>query len=499
MKKKLVSIILFVTMAWTMVACGNESGDSESEVSSSQNAEESSEYVYEDVNGYLEDDSVYVVGVEELPYSHEKIYTQLFDLRNLVEIELDISDTELAKIQQDYEDYREKGSKSPIYRDGAINIRISNTTGTYTYHIPNVGVRMKGNTSRTDFYNSKEGQYNLIHYRIKFRDADFATLECLEVKWNRNDDQTYIREHYAYEMYRDMGILAPRTNLASMDVAGVHQGVFTIYEPVDKNFIKRYVPKEDQGGDLYKCAWTRIGASLTLDCSVGIEDEEYAKFYNYDLKTNKKTSDHSQMKNLLRVLNKSNLTEKELEEVVDIDSFLRFAAISYFVGNPDDIRYNYNNHYIYFLKSSGKAIFIPYDCDRVLGVTHSWNPTGDGMTGVSPYSTQADGANEPQKNPLFNFTVGSNGHYVEEYTTELKLVAASSWMKPETFEGYYAIASRNYSAYTTPDKIFRNAEHHAFTFDLNASSGLNTSRGNASFSEYVKAKLAAFHRHLEVR
>ena len=495
MKKKLVSIVLFLVMAGVLVACGNESSGGQSENSSTQNTEEASEYV--DVNGYLKDDSVYVVGVEKLPYSHEEIYTQLFDLCNRVEVEIDISDEELAKIQKDYETYRDKGSKSPIYRDGALNIRISNTTGTYTYHIPNVGIRMKGNTSRTDFYSSKEGQYNLIHYRIKFRDADFATLESLELKWNRNDDQTYIREYYAYEMYRDLGILAPRTNLASMDVAGVHQGVFTIYEPVDKNFIKRYVAKEDQGGDLYKCAWTRNGASLTLNCSVGIEDEENSKFYNYDLKTNKKTSDHSRMKNLLRVLNKSDLTEKELEEVVDIDSFLRFAAISYFVGNPDDIRYNYNNHYIYFLKSSGKAVFIPYDCDRVLGVTYGWNPTGDGMTTVSPYSDKADSSNEPQKNPLFNFTVGQNGKYLGEYTTELKQVAASNWLKPETFEGYYAIASRNYSAYTKPEKTFYNAEHHAFTFNINASAGLNTNYGNSTFAEYVKAKLESFHGYLE--
>ena len=486
-----------MTMAWTMVACGSDSGDSESELSSAQNTEESSEYVYVDKNGYLDDDSVYVVGVEKLPYSHEEIYTQLFDLRNLVEIEIDISDAELAKIQKDYEYYKEKHSKSPIYRDGAMNIRISNTTGTYTYHIPNVGIRMKGNTSRTDFYNAEEGQYNLIHYRVKFQNEDFATLENLELKWNRNDDQTYIREYYAYEMYRDLGILAPRTNLASMDVAGVHQGVFTIYEPVDKNFIERYVPKEDQGGDLYKCAWTMIGASLTLDCSVGVEDEENAKFYNYDLKTNKKTSDHSQMRNLLTVLNKRTLTKEELEAVVDMDSFLRFAAISYFVGNPDDIRYNYNNHYIYFLKSSGKAIFIPYDCDRVLGVTRGWNPTGDGMAGVNPYSDMAEGAHQQQKNPLFNFTIGEDGNYVGEYTTEMKQVAASNWLKPETFEGYYAIASRNYSAYTTPDKMFHNAKHHMFAFDLNASAGLNTDRGNASFAEYVNAKLTSFRSYLQ--
>ena len=468
MRKTIVRYLCcLISVSMLLVACNATGSGTEESVSSEmsdfqqsegnsqddkEEEEENSQIEYEDTKGYLENDSVFVVGVEKLPYSHKEIYNQLFDIKNRIELDVDITDEELMQIQKDYEKYRDMGSKSPIYREASLNITITTSKDAYTYHIAHIGIRMKGNTSRTSFYSEEEGQYNLIHFRIKFQDGDFATLENLELKWNRNDDSTYIREYYAYEMYRDLGILAPHTNLASTDVGGVHQGVFNIYEPVDKNFIEKYVPKEDQGGDLYKCAWTMSGANLTKKCSIGIEDEDKCEFYNYDLKTNKKTSSHEQMKNLIRVLNSNNVTKEDIAEVVDMDSFLRFAAISYFVGNPDDIRYNYNNHYIYFLKSSGKAVFIPYDCDRVLGVTKGWNPLGNGMADVDPFTNKAEGAYEDQKNPLFRYTVDRGGYYMEEYALQLKMVAASEWLTLDKFADYYDLASKNYFGYTTPDK-----------------------------------------------
>jgi len=438
------------------------------------------------------------VGTDKLPYSQEEIFAQLFDINNVIKIDIEITDEELMNIQRDYEFYRDKGSKSPIYREASMYITIDSAKDCYTYYIENIGIRMKGNTSRIDFYSEEDGQYNLIHYRVKFMDDEFATLDNLELKWNRNDDSTYIREYYAYEMYRDAGVLAPHVNLTTLEVGNLHQGVFSIYEPVDKNFIKKYVAKEDQGGDLYKCAWTMNGADLTRGTSVGVEDEENARFYNYDLKTNKSESEHEQMKNLLAILNKSNVTKEELAQVVDMDNFLTFSAVSYFVGNPDDMRNNYNNYYIYFMKGSGKAVFIPYDQDRVLGVTKGWNPSGDGMTGVSPFSTKAKGANEMQKNPLIVKTIDrERGMYLKEFEAVLKDVAQSDWLTMDKFETLYYVASGNYSAYTRPGKVFWNAEHFNFQFELHKSDGLGTEGGNASFDEYLKAKRKAFESYVK--
>lgn len=437
------------------------------------------------------------IDTDELPYTEEEIFSQLFDINNKISVDIDISHEELLNLQKDYDKYSQMGSKSPIYRTADLDITIETDRDSYTYHIDDIGIRMKGNTSRKPFYSEEDGYYNLIHFRIDFQGRTFATLEKLEIKWNKNDDSTYIREYYAYEMYRANGVLAPHTNIVSTDVAGIHQGIFTIYEPVDEIFIEKYVDEKDQGGDLYKCGWTGNGASLTSDCSIGIEDEETASFYNYDLKTNKKSSNHEQLVRLIRELNSGSITKDRLAELVDMDNFLVFEAISYFIGNPDDLRNNYNNHYIYFLKSSGKAVFIPYDLDRCLGVTKDWNPTGDGMSKVSPFSQYASGANEPQKNPLYIYTVDEGGYYVTEFAQVLEDIAESKWLTVSNFEKIYNIARDNYGNLSKPEKQFYNAMEHDFYFSLEKTEGLSAWDGNASFAEYIEAKLDSYNRYIE--
>lgn len=435
---------------------------------------------------------VYYVGDDRLPYSEETIYTQLFDIRNKISVEIDVSDAVLQRLQKDYEEYTSKGSKSPIYREADLRITIDTKKEKSTYVIENVGIRMKGNTSRTDFYEKDQGQYNLIHFKVDFGERTFGTLEKLELRWNKNDDSTYIREYYAYEMYRDFGVLAPHINLTTMKVAGEYQGVFTICEPVDKIFIEKYVAKADRGGDLYKCGWTRIGANLTGYCTIGIEDEEKGKFYNYDLKTNKSDSTHDRMKNLIAVLNKKGVTKEEIAEVVDMDKFLAFEAVSYFAGNPDDIRNNYNNYYIYFLKSSGKAIFIPYDVDRVFGLTKDWNPCRNAMTDIDPFSTKAESMNKAQENPLYLNTVCQDGYFMEEFKQHLLTVEGSKWLTTEHFNAIYEIAFANYSGETMPEKLYGNAKKHKFSMNNSVSAPLHTTDGNVAFSVYVREKLHAF-------
>ena len=116
-------------------------------------------------------DGIIDVGQEALPYSEDQLYLQLFDPKNKIEVDLDMPDSELQKLQDDYDRYREMGSKSPIYRKANVSITITNARDTVTYRIPEVGVRMKGNTSRTDFYNAEEGIYNFIHLRLDFQET----------------------------------------------------------------------------------------------------------------------------------------------------------------------------------------------------------------------------------------------------------------------------------------------------------------------------------------
>ena len=458
---------------------------------------------------------------EKYSYTEEeyRLYTELFDLNNFVSVQLEISQEEIDKLQADYEYYEEMESKSPIYR---LVDKVIISIGDKVYEIEEVGIKLKGNTSRVPVYDEDTGELNLSHYKLSFnetfdneeyygtdvkfwateeerqarKDRRFATLKDLEIKWNKNYDDTYIRELYANEIFREAGVLAQRVNVSSFGINGENYGVVNIYEPVDEIFIAKNLPKEDWGGDLYKCGWTFMPANYEKDkVTYGIEDEDMALFYNYDLKSNKKESTFESIIGLLDTLDKSDLTREEFESKVDKDYLMNFHAASYFVGNPDDMRNNYNNHYVYFLASTGKAIFIPYDTDRCLGVTYGWNPDESGTTELSPFTDKTAAGRRGQSNPLITKTILEDGFYVEDYKNALAKVASSELWKIEKFEEYYEKAKANYETLVTPTVEFANQDQE-FKFSLEGEFTTAT-ECNMSFEEYVKIKMETYNEEIK--
>lgn len=507
---------------------------------------------------------MYVVGEDTLPYSEEELYGQLFDIHNKVTVKLDMPNGEMAKLQSDYE----KNHNSPIYRMGNVTFTIALENGTTnSYLIKEVGIRMKGNMTRTDFFNPSSNQvYDLIHFKLSFKqtfddeadgyskgeyyinedgtskwketeegkaarkarkDRRFAGVEKLDLKWNGNYDNTYIREYYAYKIFNSEGVWAPQMNLASMDFGDVssdnvyHMGVYSIHECIDEIFVERRLKDktEDCGGDLYKSAWTMNGADFTQNTSIGISDDFTGTKYNYDLKTNKKTSDYSMLNNVINTLTSGNLTKEKFESVIDVDNFIKFSAVAYFMGNPDDIRNNYNNYYVYIYpqtsSKAGKAVLIPYDYDRCLGVTCGWNPDGTGMTDVSPFSSMAEGLRRSQVNPLYVYGLGKGGYYVEEYKEALAKVVSNELFTEEAFEKEFNTAMKLYAddaAISDNLKLvdfnstagggkWSSEERKAkfrFTLEDDAQSeDYSSSRSNITYGNYVASIKANYKNYLE--
>ena len=503
-RKGIVAGIICLALAFALSGC------------SSSNSKNHKNHKSEEVTTGSED--VKAVSTQELTQD-EQIYQNLFDIENSVTVKIDISKEELDKIQDDYEEYESIRSKSPIYRKAD---KVTITVGDQVYEIEEVGIRLKGNMSRKPVYDEETGEPNICHYKLSFnetfddeeyygddakvwaseeerqerKDRTFATLKKMELKWNGMYDDTHIREYYATQIFRKEGVLVQHMNLSSLDINGDNYGVIKIYEPVDKIFIERNLPEEDWGGDLYKCGWTMRPCNyVKSSVNYGIEDKDEGTTYNFDLKTNKKSSNHESLEKLLDVLAKTDITSEDYASVIDTDSLAKFLAVSYFTGDPDDLRNNYNNHYVYFLKSSGKAIFIPYDNDRCFGLTKSWNPDGTGMTEVSPYSDDAIGSGRRQMNPLIKYGILENGFIRDKYTEELKKVAAFDEWKEENFEEIYEIAKNNYEEVVEPSIKLAN-QKQPFVFSLE---GKDTGSDdvNMAFSDYVTKIMETFNSEVE--
>lgn len=460
---------------------------------------------------------------ESFDFSEEELslYDELFSLDSEVKINVDIDNEELAKIQKDYEKYEARHSKSPI--DRMCNVTI--TVNGKDYFIEEVGIKMKGNTSRTDFYDSSKGDfgmYNLIHFKLSFdetfddkdyygddakewndknekkerKNRTFATLSGLEVKWNREVDSTYLRETYAFKMYRDLGCLAPNNTIGNIAFNDSSLGIFKIYEPVDKTFIKRNLDEEDWGGDLYKCTWASGPANYRdINGNAGVDDEDLGKRYTYSLKTNKKTSNNEALSNFASVINANDVDLEKIKSVLDEENFVKFMAISYFLGMPDDMRNNYNNHYVYFKKSTNEAIFIAYDCDLCLGIDQ-WNPNGEYMTKIDPFSKKADGAKQRQRNNLIKKSLCEDGILYDEYVKALEEVANSKWLTYENFDEMYKKIEAHYSDKVVPDRNYNNLNSAQKTMSIDGTyneNGTTNHDHNLKIDNYFKRILDTYH------
>ena len=365
-----------------------------------------------------------------------------------------------------------QGSYDTTYRDFYFPVDVEITYKGQTYTFEEAGIRMKGNTSRTTFFHN--GHFtNPVHYKISFKatfdddpyknddtlkpfyhdwssDAagrkarkkrNFLGLEKLDLKYvPRNGDGCSLREVYVYDAFRQGGLMAPYATLSPVTLHSdghVYQSTYEIVEPIDKEFLKRRFSKAEAAGDLYKCVYNGMGkADFTRSDNVdeswnhialggiGVEDNYNHYAPRYQLKTNDddmQNSDFSKMCALMKTLWECTWgggSQQTIDNAIDMEEFLRFSAMSFLFGNPDDQRYNYNNFYTYFRPSDGKAMFIPYDWDWCLGLDFA-----GGMESRGPLDSWTLGGEQSRlyDATLFNASYDTNKNrsqylgYVGEY------------------------------------------------------------------------------------
>lgn len=332
------------------------------------------------------------------------------------------------------------------------------TMNSKSYYYEEVGLRMKGNTSRVNFapegeiieaFNFKIAfdhtwtaeQYEPYGLRKTWTKADpnfvirdnrrFLDMKKLDFKFNRSEDLSMINQTFINRLFQAHDVMTPHSTMTEFKINNqakqTHLGVVFINEVIDKTFIRRHFNNVEDEGDLYKALWpTDFVLSETLNHQggdvytvkshmIGVEDTFNNYHPSYDLKTNESKSNHEALIKLITTLDKSkgltgNALKQAIESVVDVDSFLRFAAVSYLVGNPDDLRNNRNNVYIYFHPTTGKAYFITYDNDWSLGVV--WESNGGrewglGVADLHPRDSRT-ALNSTISNPLYYYTIANH-------------------------------------------------------------------------------------------
>ncbi len=446
-----------------------------------------------------------------LQTNYEVGLSEFFNIENKIEITINISSEELEKLNNDHS----TGNRE-TYRVCDLDI-------TYLglhFHYEQVGIRQKGNTSRGEVLSGDK--INLRHYKLSFEetfddeftetpmtwtdsaayayreDRKFFGADKIDIRWNRSKDTTYLREYYSYEMYRANGGLAPHSNVCQviMNHDGIedNMGVYLAVENVNKGFIKRNIVKASRGGDLYKLTWgSNVGATFnsTDDYLFGVEYQTGSgssftnHSYTYDLKTNKDSSDHSTIKSFISDLSEQhgNTAYEFMNERSVYSEFLAFVSCSYLLGDPDDLRGNYNNAYVYFTGDGSQAIFIPTDHDRSFGVE------GYGHTSnCNPFEKNTGYAGGNDSN-LFNKTLFSTNSTTirPEYLSKIQEIIDGGWMSIDKYTEYFNIVKNNYSDCLS---VGSNINESTISFSLSESSDQYS--GNYTVENYMANKVSAY-------
>jgi hypothetical protein len=232
-----------------------------------------------------------------------------------------------------------------------------------------IGIRYKGSEYSLPRCFGANGKIcQKISFKVKFteynKDMRFYGMKKVNLHAMASDG-TKMHDMLAYELYREMGIHAPRTSYANVYVNGTLAGLFLAVEDIDGRFTKSRWP--DYGdGNLYKEVWP-ISAQ--------------ASHYIKGLETNNDPEDNPNVQKMVSYYNaiaasNEQTFEQNLSPYMDFDYFLRYMAVDVAINNWDGIRSWYSdetarlwasNHNYYFYEeenTGGKIWLLPWDMDN---------------------------------------------------------------------------------------------------------------------------------------
>lgn len=225
---------------------------------------------------------------------------------------------------------------------------------------PTVAVRYRGNgTYVNSLFGPKQSFKVDLNKLVKGQHlAGVRTLNFV----NAIPDFSYLRDAMAERLFRDLGVLAPRTSYAYLTRDDQPLGLYVLIENLDADFaLDRFGTKEVP---IFKPVTTELFKDLGPDWSA------YAPIY--DLKTKATPAQRDRVAAFARLVTHADDAEfaAQVGDFLDLDNFAGFLAGHVLLSSYDGFLVNGQNFYLYLDPRVNKFGFIPWDQD------HSWGEFG---------------------------------------------------------------------------------------------------------------------------
>lgn len=234
--------------------------------------------------------------------------------------------------------------------------------------VTNVGIRVRGNTSRTAKKKSWKLSFNEFESGRRFHGLKKFNLN------GEHNDVAITRSKLSWDIYGQMSVPAPRAThveLTINDGASV-EDIHVLVEDVDDDFLEHWFGSET--GNLYKCLYQGARADLryvspgTPATYQALGDSGTSQ--TYELQTNEEDPNYTDLAEFIDFINNTTDTEfaAGLVERFSVDNFLRAMAVDVVNGHWDNYWYGANNYFLYHNPNTGCFEFMPYDTDNTYGV-----------------------------------------------------------------------------------------------------------------------------------
>lgn len=183
---------------------------------------------------------------------------------------------------------------------------------------------------------------------------------------NSVQDYTFMNEYLASELFRAAGVPTPRVAFATVEINDRKLGLYVLKEGFTEDFLECFFARKD--GNLYDGGFLRdVDQALELEEGSGVKDH----------------SDLDALDAAARESSKARRWER-FQQVLDVERFARYLAISVMLADWDGYALNRNNYRIYFDPGTGKAVFLPHGMDQMFQRSDmEWKPWFQGVVAQS--------------------------------------------------------------------------------------------------------------------
>jgi len=185
-------------------------------------------------------------------------------------------------------------------------------------------------------------------------------------------DKTHLHSKICSDIANRMGVPSIQGTFARLYMNGEFWGLYTLLDSLKTSWIiNTFNPSEDEITTFFQCK----------DSGMNFEKGSSEKCYNAN-----DDYDTTVLERFIEDVNNCK-TAAELEEILDVEVFLKYAAFEWLIGSFDQFVQKGHNFYLYKRETDGKWLLIDHDYDNTFG-------TGQNVSMGGPVEDNNNGNND---------------------------------------------------------------------------------------------------------